>query len=73
MAVGRRPFRSSIGDDRFLVMGDQAPLVLIYTAAGSWGQCLASTTDGRTITKYAKNPVLQQITTATDPLTTACS
>lgn len=40
----------------------QAPLVLIYTAAGSWGQCLASTTDGRTITKYAKNPVLQQIT-----------
>lgn len=38
------------------------PLVLIYTAAGDPAvQCLASSTDGRTFTKFAGNPVLQQI------------
>lgn len=43
---------------------DSPPLVLIYTAAGNpTVQCLASSTDkGRTWTKYAKNPVLVQIT-----------
>ncbi|MBN8247463.1 MAG: GH32 C-terminal domain-containing protein [Verrucomicrobia bacterium] len=39
------------------------PLVLIYTAAGDpTVQCIASSTDGRTFTKYPGNPVLQQIT-----------
>jgi sucrose-6-phosphate hydrolase SacC (GH32 family) len=39
------------------------PLVLIYTAAGNpTVQCIASSTDGRTFTKYAGNPVLGQIT-----------
>lgn len=42
---------------------DRPPLVLIYTAAGDpTVQCIASSTDGRTFTKFAGNPVLQQIT-----------
>jgi hypothetical protein len=37
--------------------------VLIYTAAGDPAvQCLASSTDGRTYTKFAGNPVVKQIT-----------
>jgi fructan beta-fructosidase len=39
-----------------------APLVLIYTAAGKFVQCIASSTDGNTFTKYAKNPVVKNIT-----------
>ncbi len=39
------------------------PLVLIYTAAGDpTVQCIASSTDGRTFTKYPGDPVLPQIT-----------
>lgn len=39
------------------------PLVLIYTAAGNpTVQGIASSTDGRTFTKYPGNPVLKQIT-----------
>lgn len=39
------------------------PLVLIYTAAGNpTVQAIAYSTDGRTFTKYAGNPVLKQIT-----------
>ena len=39
------------------------PLVLIYTAAGNpTTQCIAYTTDGRTISKFAGNPVVKQIT-----------
>ena len=45
------------------------PLVLIYTAAGSFPgtgnpavQCLAYSTDGRHFTKFSGNPVLKQIT-----------
>src|SRR6185436_20673476 len=39
------------------------PLVLIYTAAGNpTVQCIASSTDGRTFTKYPGNPVIKQIT-----------
>lgn len=42
---------------------DRPPLVLICTAAGDpTVQCIASSTDGRTFTKYAGNPVLNQIT-----------
>src|SRR5258706_10623174 len=37
------------------------PLVLIYTAAGKSVQCIASSTDGRTFTKYPQNPVLKTI------------
>lgn len=37
--------------------------VLLYTAAGDpTVQCLAFSTDGRTFTKYAGNPILRQIT-----------
>ena len=39
------------------------PLVLIYTAAGNpTVQAIAYSTDGRTFTKYAGNPVVKQIT-----------
>jgi len=39
------------------------PLVLIYTAAGNpTVQCIAHSTDGRSFTKYAGNPVLPQVT-----------
>ena len=41
----------------------EPPLVLIYTAAGNpTTQCLAYTTDGRKVTKFASNPVVKQIT-----------
>jgi sucrose-6-phosphate hydrolase SacC (GH32 family) len=41
----------------------QPPMVLLYTAAGNPAvQCIAYSTDGRTFTKYSRNPVLQQIT-----------
>jgi fructan beta-fructosidase len=39
------------------------PMVLFYTAAGDpTVQCLAYSLDGRTFTKYAKNPIVPQIT-----------
>ncbi|HEX5177196.1 MAG TPA: glycoside hydrolase family 32 protein, partial [Chthoniobacteraceae bacterium] len=42
---------------------DQPPLVLFYTAAGPmFTQCLASSIDGRRITKFAGNPILAQVT-----------
>jgi sucrose-6-phosphate hydrolase SacC (GH32 family) len=40
-----------------------APLVLFYTAAGpTFSQCIASSIDGRTVTKFAGNPILKQVT-----------
>lgn len=39
------------------------PMILIYTAAGDpTVQCIASSIDGRTFTKFSGNPVLNQIT-----------
>jgi sucrose-6-phosphate hydrolase SacC (GH32 family) len=41
----------------------QPPQVLIYTAAGSpTVQCIASSSDGRSYTKFSGNPVVEQIT-----------
>jgi sucrose-6-phosphate hydrolase SacC (GH32 family) len=37
------------------------PLVLAYTAAGAFVQCIASSTDGRSFTKYTNNPVAKNI------------
>ena len=37
------------------------PMVLAYTAAGVFAQCVAYSTDGRTFTKYERNPVVQHI------------
>lgn len=37
------------------------PMVLIYTAAGQFVQCIASSTDGTTFTKYPNNPVVKHI------------
>jgi sucrose-6-phosphate hydrolase SacC (GH32 family) len=37
------------------------PLVLFYTAADKWVQCMASSVDGRTFTKYPQNPVVKTI------------
>jgi fructan beta-fructosidase len=37
------------------------PMVLAYTAGGQFVQCIASSTDGRTFTKFAGNPVVPHI------------
>jgi sucrose-6-phosphate hydrolase SacC (GH32 family) len=44
--------------------GGQPPIVLVYTSAGNrFSQCLAYSADGgETFAKYAKNPVIPQIT-----------
>jgi sucrose-6-phosphate hydrolase SacC (GH32 family) len=41
--------------------GGKPPLVLIYTAAEKWVQCIASSSDGRTFIKYPQNPVVKTI------------
>ncbi|MCX6907318.1 MAG: GH32 C-terminal domain-containing protein, partial [Verrucomicrobia bacterium] len=42
---------------------DKPPQVLIYTAAGNpTVQCIASSTDGRSYTKFSGNPVVKEIT-----------
>ena len=41
----------------------QAPMVLLYTASGNWTQNIAYSLDGRTFTKYAHNPVVNEIAT----------
>jgi sucrose-6-phosphate hydrolase SacC (GH32 family) len=42
---------------------NQPPLVLFYTAAGpKFTQCLASSSDGRRIAKFAGNPILSEVT-----------
>ena len=42
--------------------GNEPPLVLIYTAAGTpTTQCIAYSNDGRTFTKYTSNPVIPEI------------
>ncbi|HEY3897357.1 MAG TPA: glycoside hydrolase family 32 protein [Chthoniobacter sp.] len=45
-----------------LGQGGQAPMVLFYTAFGKLTtQCLAWTLDGRTIPKFASNPIVKEI------------
>jgi sucrose-6-phosphate hydrolase SacC (GH32 family) len=45
-----------------LQTGEEPPLVLAYTSAGSWGQSLVYSNDrGRTWTKYKGNPVLEKL------------
>ncbi|MBI1324605.1 2,6-beta-D-fructofuranosidase [bacterium] len=42
---------------------EKPPMVLFYTAAGDpTVQCVASSTDGRTFSKYLRNPVIGQVT-----------
>ncbi len=41
---------------------EKPPLVLVYTADRKSVQCIASSIDGRTFTKYDRNPVVDMIT-----------